>query len=128
MKERISDKFSGNTSNKLMFRFLFFISFSLIANANNYSENKNTAIALFEPNQSSDYLTVRGIVTDENGKALGGVMVLLKERARKVQTDINGQYVITLSRKEHLEFSCFGFKSKTVKVSAELLNIKLKKI
>ncbi|MHC0442833.1 carboxypeptidase-like regulatory domain-containing protein [Flavobacterium sp. 3-210] len=77
--------------------------------------------------QRSDIITIKGRVTDQYGKPLNAVKVLLKERARIVQTDSNGDYIIAAKIKENLEFSSTGFISKKVRISGEVLNIKLKK-
>ena len=86
------------------------------------------ASPLFTLKQSLGIIVIKGRVTDGEGRALKDVIVLLKERAKVVKTDSEGEYIITGHVKENLEFSCAGFKSKTVKISEQILNIKLKKL
>lgn len=69
----------------------------------------------------SEKITLKGTVTDLNGQPLPGVFVVQSGyKANAATTDIDGKYQVTVigSRNISLYFSCLGFESKTVSVSA----------
>ena len=76
----------------------------------------------------NEILMVKGEVVDEIGNPLSDVGVLYVERARQKKTDADGNFVMAMNSNETLEFSCVGFKTKTVKVSKQFLKIKLKRL
>ena len=60
---------------------------------------------------------VTGTVSDQAGP-LPSANVYVKGTQRSVQTDINGNYSISASQGETLEFSFLGFETQTVTVGA----------
>ncbi|HEY4291194.1 MAG TPA: TonB-dependent receptor [Puia sp.] len=59
---------------------------------------------------------VKGKITDETGKPLGGVTVRLGKGGRAVQTDENGNYTIDAETGDELVISYVGYKEQRVKV------------
>ena len=90
---------------KLNFLFFFLLSISILA------QDK----------------TVTGIVTSaEDGLPLPNVNVIVKGTAKGTSTDFDGNYTITLSQGNILEFSYIGFKTKNVTITNNnVLNIAL---
>lgn len=72
-------------------------------------------------------LTVRGKVTDENGESLPGVNVRLAESTQGTITDINGDYVLSVSDPEGtLVFSFVGYVAQEVPIGNQsTLNISM---
>lgn len=73
-------------------------------------------------------ISIKGKVTDENGEALPGVSVMVKNSQKGIATDINGEYEISLSDGENiLIFSFIGYQTKelTVSPNQSLLNVSL---
>ncbi|HRP32615.1 MAG TPA: TonB-dependent receptor [Agriterribacter sp.] len=69
---------------------------------------------------------IKGKVTDENGKPLPGVSVLVVGSNRGTIADENGDFTIDAKPGETLEFSIVGYITHSVKVGSEAaLNIKL---
>jgi TonB-dependent starch-binding outer membrane protein SusC len=61
---------------------------------------------------------VKGQVTDETGKGLGGVTVRVVNGQRATTTDANGNFTIEIEGTQDLAFSYVGYKSQTVNVKA----------
>jgi len=62
---------------------------------------------------------VKGKITDEGGKPLGGVTVKLGRGGRAVQTDENGNFTIDASAGDELVISYVGYKEQRVAVGAD---------
>ena len=62
--------------------------------------------------------TVSGTVTDESGESLPGVNVLIKGTTTGVQTDLDGNYQISVEDGSTLVFSYVGFQTQEVAVGA----------
>ena len=60
--------------------------------------------------------TVSGTVTDEEGEGLPGVNVLIKGTTNGTQTDLDGNYQLSVSTGEVLVFSYVGFESQEISV------------
>lgn len=117
-----------HASKKLFFQLTFIFFILIVTDVNSMIAIKNTNNTSLRLKKANNIIiTVKGRVTDEEGTPLEGVMVLLKERAKIVKTNSNGDYLIAGMINENLEFSYFGFKNKTFKISKEILNVKLKK-
>lgn len=74
-------------------------------------------------------IVITGTVTDENGKPLEGVNVLVKETKTGISTDANGVYKIDISdaKSAVLVFSFVGMETQEIKVeNSATLHIKLK--
>ena len=70
---------------------------------------------------------VSGIVTDEKGDPIAGVLVQVKGSSLGTVTDFNGRYSITLPRDaKSLQFSFIGYISQTHQVHGPSLNVSLK--
>ena len=70
------------------------------------------AIAAVQPT------VVTGKVTDEQGTPVAGVNISVKHTSRSTLTDINGDYVISLSPQDRvLVFACAGYQTKEVALS-----------
>jgi TonB-linked SusC/RagA family outer membrane protein len=76
----------------------------------------------------SNSVTITGVVQDENGEALPGVLVKVLSSNASTQTNMNGAYAIKVPNKDaSLVFSYLGFTTQQVKVlSRTVINIKLK--
>lgn len=68
---------------------------------------------------------INGKVTDETGKPLPGVSVLVRGTNRGTIADENGSFTIDAKPGETLEFSIVGYITQTIKVGSDVaLNIK----
>lgn len=114
-------KFFGNKTKHISILTLITFNFFSIA----FAESHSRLEFFFQPEQASTVIIIKGRVTDKYGEPLKNVTVLLIERARKVFTDANGEFIIGASVKDNLEFSLTGFKSKKSKLSEKMLNVKL---
>ena len=70
-------------------------------------------------------LTVRGTVSDESG-ALPGVTVLVEGTGNGVITDLDGHYSVKVKKGGKLTFSYVGYKTQTIVVNQETLDVTLK--
>lgn len=70
-------------------------------------------------------IEVKGVVNDTSGDPLIGVYVSIKGKTVGTITDIDGKYAIQANMGEYLVFSYVGFKSQTIKVTSEKLNVTL---
>lgn len=79
------------------------------------------------PLQTSQEITVRGTVTDDNGDPLPGASVNVKGTAIREKTDIKGEYNISVPSAEGvLVFSHLGFGTREVNVgNQQNINVKL---
>ena len=63
---------------------------------------------------------IRGTVVDQNGEAIIGAGIVVKGApGRGTITDVDGQYSISASKGETLEFSCIGYANKEVLLSGQ---------
>lgn len=77
--------------------------------------------------QNSDQKKIKGTVTSEiDGQPLFGVNVQLKGTNEKTATDADGGFTITARIGETVVFSYLGFVQEEVKITDDLLTIKLK--
>ena len=71
-------------------------------------------------------LKVSGVVTDEAGKPLIGVSVLVKGTTLGNITDLNGRFSLDVPEGNILEISYIGYKTQSIKAQREPMNIVLK--
>lgn len=71
-------------------------------------------------------LKVSGVVTDEAGEPLIGVSVLVKGTTLGNITDLNGRFSLDVPEGSILEISYIGYKTQSIKVQREPMNIVLK--
>lgn len=70
---------------------------------------------------------LQGVVTDVTGEPLPGVSVVVKGTVNGTTTDIEGKYVISVSKSAILEFSYIGMSKQEVKVNGQsTINVILK--
>ena len=82
------------------------------ANAAAEPQLKESAISL---------LTVKGIVTDENGNPIIGANVVEQgDNAHGVVTDIDGKFVLKMSKDSKVQVSYLGYKTQLLAPSAEM--------
>ena len=62
---------------------------------------------------------ITGTITDNNGKPMPGVTVLVKGDKKGVSTDASGMFTINARNGDVLVFSMIGFKTKEVRLGAE---------
>ncbi|MFT3752244.1 MAG: SusC/RagA family TonB-linked outer membrane protein [Paludibacter sp.] len=62
--------------------------------------------------------TISGVIKDNNGQALIGVSVLLKESGKGTVSDINGRFKIDAAEGDLLQFSYIGYQAQSVKVGS----------
>lgn len=77
---------------------------------------------------SQDPIKVSGKVVDENGNALPGVTIRIKDTNTGVATDFDGNYTITVSSSENiLVFTSVGFATQEITVGDQIIiNVELK--
>lgn len=98
---------------------LFFIGIPCIINAQTGNTN--------EHQQSSDKITVKGVVKDEAGEPLVGVSVVIKGTTSGTLTDIDGNFSISCGRNNVLQISYIGFLTQEITVgNSTNFNITLK--
>ncbi|OXB16043.1 alpha-2-macroglobulin family protein [Flavobacterium reichenbachii] len=72
----------------------------------------------------ADAKLVSGVITDENGQAIPGCSISIKDTKRTAFSDFDGYYEIEAAKGEVLVFSFIGFKSQSFKVpETRVLNI-----
>lgn len=70
---------------------------------------------------------VKGVVSDENGEPLPGVVVLVSGTTTGITTDFTGSYSINVPNGKTLDFSCIGYASQTIDPGKlSVLNVTLK--
>src|SRR5690606_6050738 len=71
-------------------------------------------------------VTITGTVTDQSGKPLPGVTVIIEDSSTGTVTDLNGKYTITVPEGSSLVFSFVGYSSETREVGDQsIINITL---
>lgn len=94
--------------------------------------SKPRAISLFDSLKGDAdmpvTIEVQGVVTDENGKPLVGVTVMVKNSKKGTQTDRAGNYVIeNISENAELVFSSIGYVTQEVSVNGrKAINVQMK--
>lgn len=78
------------------------------------------AVSCFLTQAYSQSITVNGSVKDENGKSLGGVSIMLKNKKFGVASDNNGKFTIKASPADILVFSLLGKKEQEFIVGTKL--------
>ena len=71
------------------------------------------------PGIDTSEVTVKGRVTDDAGKPLGGVTVKLKGSAKAVVTNDNGEFSIKVPTDAQLVISSVGYKEQTVSLNGD---------
>lgn len=82
--------------------------------AQNYNYKYNPTIKL-----------VSGKVLDENGMELPGATIMEEGTGNGVSTDMSGNYTIKISRGKTLTYSFIGYKSITLPVYSQQMNVKM---
>ncbi|WP_040473604.1 SusC/RagA family TonB-linked outer membrane protein [Flavobacterium frigoris] len=70
--------------------------------------------------------SVSGTVSDNSGKPLPGVSVVVKGTQNSTQTDFDGKYSIKVSPTAVLSFSYIGTEKQEIKANSTTINVKLK--
>lgn len=95
------------------------VSFGAVAE----SKNATTDIDV----NASYQQTISGVVTDENNLPIPGVNVIVKGTANGSSTDFDGNYTITASKGDVLQFTYVGYTTQEITVSdATTINVVLK--
>ncbi|MGX7668024.1 SusC/RagA family TonB-linked outer membrane protein [Flavobacterium pedocola] len=68
---------------------------------------------------------VSGKVTDQGGLGLPGVSIVVKGTTDGTQTDLDGNYSISVNQGATLVFSSIGLKTKEIAVNGKTINVKL---
>ena len=68
-------------------------------------------------NDSSKYITIKGVVKDEKNTPLPFVNVVIEGTAIGTNTDMDGNYEIDVPENAVLEFSYLGYMDKSIKVT-----------
>ena len=79
-------------------------------------------------NTKKETIIIRGIVKDKEGTPLPGVTILIKGSTVGVSTDVKGEYVMNVEKRDSLvlSFSFVGMKTKEVKwTGQQTLNVVL---
>ncbi|UNY98517.1 SusC/RagA family TonB-linked outer membrane protein [Zhouia spongiae] len=72
-----------------------------------------------------EMITVKGVVTDENGQPLPGVTVVVSEERRGVVTDFDGVFEITVKKGAVLSFSYIGYLTQEISANDKTINVKM---
>lgn len=72
--------------------------------------DKQIVILKETASQQQQKITVHGVVKDEKGETLPGVSILIKGTTNGIATDVNGNFTITVSPKDILQFNYMGMK------------------
>lgn len=84
------------------------------------ASGKTIVLKLADKKMKANGKVIRGVVTDQNGEALPGVAVRVKDTNIGVTTGIDGQFsIVTDTPERTLEISYVGMKTKTVRVSSK---------
>lgn len=87
---------------------------------------KNTLYEEKNSNVSKMNIPVTGMVTDENGQGMPGVIIVDKRTQKNVVTDVNGKYTIDVDENVLLDFSFIGYKKKEIPVDGQkVLNVQM---
>jgi Outer membrane receptor proteins, mostly Fe transport len=90
------------------------------------SEYRNEIITAQEISANTQLpVRITGRVTDDEGNAIPGVSVFIKETKRGTSTDDNGNFSIEAGLGDILIFSSVSYETKEVKINQASLNIKL---
>ena len=77
-----------------------------------------TALLTLPANAFAQNVTVKGKVTDSNGEpVIGATVILSSNQSVGTQTDLDGNYSISIPSNSSLIFSCVGYATQTVAVS-----------
>ncbi|HEY9364086.1 MAG TPA: carboxypeptidase-like regulatory domain-containing protein, partial [Chitinophagaceae bacterium] len=96
-----------------------------------YKELGNSLIVIMQEDETIQDMLVKGEVTDENGKGLQGVSVLIKGSSFGTNTDANGQFSIDVpdNSSQVLVFSYVGMETQEVNIRGKsTINIILRKV
>ena len=74
---------------------------------------------------NAEVIKINGKVIDEQNEPIIGVTVTVKGTNTGTVTDIDGKYSISVKKGKTLVFSYLGYKTKEVKVTSTVLNVKL---
>ena len=75
---------------------------------------------------AQDRVTVKGVITDENGNPLIGAGVYETGTTNGVVTDIDGNYTIEVSKDASLTFSYISYSDQTIRVNNQgVINVQL---
>lgn len=67
--------------------------------------------------KTSEEITIKGTVTDNEGQPLPGANVIVKGTALGTQTDFDGNYTLEMPKNSVLSFSYIGFETKEITLS-----------
>ena len=79
-------------------------------------------VTLSMPTWAQEKITVSGKILDNTNEPLPGAAVLVQGSKDGTQSDINGEYVITVNSNAVLEFYFIGYKSQSVSVNGRAKN------
>ena len=82
-------------------------------------------VALCTLNAQQTMMNVKGRITDGSGEPVIGASVIVKGTTQGVISDINGQFALEVAGQSVLEISYVGYKTQSVKVTRNVLNIVL---
>ncbi len=74
-------------------------------------------------NDSSKYITIKGVVKDEKNTPLPFVNVVIEGTAIGTNTDMDGYYEIEVPEHAVLEFSSIGYMNKSIKATNKTSNV-----
>lgn len=99
-----------------------FLVFFMFGNMNSIHSNikKELNVSLrmnLEQISQQQNITVKGIVSDQEGEPIPGVTIVITGSTKGVITDIDGNYSIEVKPNDELLFSFVGLESQTIKVN-----------
>ena len=71
-------------------------------------------------------VVIKGRVINEKGEPLAGATVLVRDTARMITTDSDGNFTVSAKIGYILQFSHAGLETKNIKVNSKTLNVKIK--
>ncbi len=80
---------------------------------------------LYKPTDSTEKITVTGVVTDKDGALLPGAIIVIKNTIKGTQSDEFGKYSISVNKNDVLQFTYLGFENKEIIISSDKIDVQL---
>ena len=108
-----------------LFQFVLAFVYSNVTVANNMKGNTKAWVNT-EAMTTETLVVIKGRVINEKGEPLAGATVLVRDTARMITTDSDGNFTVSAKIGYILQFSHAGLETKNIKVNSKTLNVKIK--